>query len=639
MAAIEVITPLTLSEREKIQKIVKWVQEKQYIFVLGPNGVGKTSLIQNAIKVINNKLGHKTITFDLENYQNEDARDFYGEILEKISGEKHSFTYEEDLSNQFIEELNQCVTETHLLVFDGFRAINRDFYEHFSSDCRKINMEGASGQSPGLNRIVMLFGGSMPVSEPHDQSTLWMIVEPIEVGPLPKKEAKENIRVLVEHFKLRKPRKDQIDFIYNATRGYRFITEAFIRFSGERIIATLNLSDPEIQQKTIARFIDFVWNAANGKMRKNTDKKETDRVVAHFTKIVEALETSADILWTVIDLQEGKSIPCSTLGQFDHITASGIISKNANMKEYVYSSTIYEVFLKRLLKGHFRADFCLFHLHQPDMWKRAKTIYSSVLKKKQRNDNYTTFRLRKNHFDNLFNNLLIKLRAAKDVSEFSGILGYVLSIVFDTSDWSIFIVDDSIGKELKFTPDFTIQKHSHDRWLTEEQSRSLEPFMARSILTQRFLTDWTNRWVAVPVFIHENFVRLFISHIKKGRRKWHKKMARFIQDALTVYYYHQTRQDEKKKIDRLISQMESLQLPFGNRPFRRAMGPLWEYLKHLMLGYGIRRFSLYELLADDRIICTTEAYDTWSYKITSMDEWSDIRDIQDKFREIGSAYI
>jgi len=127
---------LTKNKIESIEKLIRHLKEGSYVFIIGPNGMGKTAMLKKAEPLIKKEINPNCYYFDMKEDTKEGAFIFYNKILQMISGKKEKFDLSRDLSNDFIEHLGKSVLHPTVLIFDGFHALTPDFYDHFSF-CRE----------------------------------------------------------------------------------------------------------------------------------------------------------------------------------------------------------------------------------------------------------------------------------------------------------------------------------------------------------------------------------------------------------------------------------------------------------------------------------------------------------------------
>ena len=361
------------NEKGYTNSLIKHLKEGNYVFVLGPACMGKTAIIKKAMDKFGELSGSKCCYFDMKKGAEKGAHSFYNHILNEVEGEYKNIEWGTDLSNEFIAELDKSVFMPTVLIFDSFRAVERDFYEHFSVDCRKIFTEGKLHPDYGLSKILMVFSGSFVSPERHETSPLWNITMQIEVLLPPEDEAKEIIESYLKEHKL--PLSDElIRFVYDSTRRHRYLAHSLIQFM-ENNRTQLNRID---SHKVLDNFIDHVWQVLN--KQKYALGGDDNDLKEHFINIVEYLDTSPEILRIVIGLLEGKTTPCPPYKKIDNITITGAITKD---KEgyYTFSNSVYKEFLKRVYPAIGLAISVSFTLRRKTCGKRQKRFIASCFAK------------------------------------------------------------------------------------------------------------------------------------------------------------------------------------------------------------------------------------------------------------------
>ena len=90
------------NEKGYINSLIKHLKEGSYVFVLGPNCMGKTAIIKKAMDKLGKLSKNKCCYFDMKKEAEKGAHSFYNHILNKVSGEKKEIEWGTDLSNEFI---------------------------------------------------------------------------------------------------------------------------------------------------------------------------------------------------------------------------------------------------------------------------------------------------------------------------------------------------------------------------------------------------------------------------------------------------------------------------------------------------------------------------------------------------------
>ncbi|CAN2047058.1 hypothetical protein GMMP13_380056 [Candidatus Magnetomoraceae bacterium gMMP-13] len=533
---------LSKSALKNLNKLIKYLKQKFYVFMIGPNGMGKTRIMRAAKLKIEEQLGFKCYYFNLEEENQRGAHFFYSNILEKIS-DGMQIELGSDLSNDFIAQLDSCVSNPTVFLFDSFRAVSKDFYDNFSRDCRKIFNEGRANPDSGLSKILMIFAGSMVASksEQHDTSPLWNITKQIEILPISEDETKE---IIVERFKKKlnyESNDNIVKIIYDFTKGHLFLANAFIRY------ATKNYQNIKFyNQHLLNDFIGHIWTVARNPMNRSGDKQSDNKLYKHFISIIEYLETSPEIFDMILKILDGKFPQGSPRPIVDSITITGTISKDKGY--YDFSNPVYKEFFKRLLNGYRLADFCLFHSHEQDWWEKAKTFYQNLNEKGQRRNLNESFFPRTKYFNELIPKLIHILRSCFDSIQAIHEMEVMLSLVFDIPEWCIYRVKIIENKRRLEELDPYFKEYSpKDGWVNEKEL----PFIEKALNRHVPMSDWTGKWLAVPVIIREDFGRLFLLKMEPNRKKWYQTVISFVQQALPVYFSFKSRESVTKELNNI----------------------------------------------------------------------------------------
>lgn len=620
---IKTTTPFTTSEKGYVKQLIGCIKQGDYVFLLGASGIGKTTVIKAAKAEIEEIHAIKCHYIDLGKAGKKGAPEFYNHVINSITGPNETIEWGDDLSDEFIELLNERTASRTILMFDGFRAVNSDFYEHFSRDCRRVYNEGKAYPDSGIAKIVMVFSGSLVASESHETSPLWNITEQIELIPLSNNEERATIQSYFQHYSLPFTN-ETIKSVADLICGHRYLAESLTKFISKNGISNLLLS-----------FSDHIWEVVNRSDSYLTD--DARELKQHFFNIMEYLETSAYVLTVVLDLYEGKPNQGSPYPAIDHATITGAVSKD-DSGSYSFANPIYKKFLERLLTNHSFGDFCLFHTEEEELWLRGKNIYKKLYDSNIRRDLEIAISPFRRKSDTIVRKLINKLRASKDVKNLTRELADILFLIFDIDSWGIFEINYHGNKWEIYNIDHSFmenEKYPTKKWIYHENIVKQANFINRVLASQSPLFDWSEQWLAVPVVISEVFGRLLILKVEaeKKRTRWYKALISFIHEALTVYYYSRTLVAMKAERDSLKKKLEALKgLPAPS--YRQEMTPLWKFSKDLYRHLAIKEFAIYEILEDDEVLCTRNNAEEWQ-KIdlkTKLESMPEINDVVKKIR-------
>jgi len=360
---------LSSSETVYLNKMINYISEGRYVFLVGATGMGKTTIIEKAIDILENHLGYQCHYFDFETYEKERASAFYQAIINKVSGKNIKIEWGTNPSIAFISNLEEHASKPTILAFDNLNTINRDFYDHFSQDCRAIYNETREASNSGLSNILIIFGGFLQKTYQDEISPLWNITEQIEILPIPEDERQDVIIAHFEKYKILNPSYELVERIDQATSGYHYLIVQLVDF-----IYRKNLQE-NTPNNVINEFLKYIWSLYQPSEK--VIAKQDKSLKKHFEVIIEYMETIPDILKAALDLSENKICTGAKLPKIDDITICGAIRKHDN-GNYAFSNEIYKKLFIRLIEDYREADFCIFHADHEDFYKRAKDIYTNL---------------------------------------------------------------------------------------------------------------------------------------------------------------------------------------------------------------------------------------------------------------------
>jgi len=596
------IRPLSPPELPIKNKIKRYLEEKEYIFVIGSNAMGKTPIILTALKEIKSKKSIPYYHFDFREQEFEVTADsFYKQILDKIGVKNFSGQWENDISNEFIHYLDKTVKNPIILFFDTFSLTHHDFYDNFSRDCRKIYDEGLAYPGSGLSNILMIFAGStINQNYAATASPLWNILRKVQVLPLPIESATEIIKFYFNsEMNLIAPSKNEINFVYDLTQGYPYLMKSVIRF-----ITWKQYDLNRLKKKEAAReFVNYIFQLFE-KHLEVTEKEK--KLKLHFTWIVEFLEGSPNLFETVMAIKNGKIVNGLPFPEMDELTITGLLKKDKD-GVYIFSNDIYQNFLERFLDDHRAADFCILHSKDSEFWDKARITYKTIHKRKKPREANAILSPSDRTFNDLTEKLLEHLHMAMDSDAIVNELGEMLHLVFGVSSWNIHHIKKEIdvsGKTKKIMGEhddvFSGQYHEESP-ISKQDLNHLSRFTEKALKTKRHMIDWTGRWIAIPLLIREDFEHLFIARLESCPQNMQRPLVSYIQEAVTIYFYQWSKENVQKELKKL---QKTQKITFGEI-YREGLQPVWELSKHVLKQFGIEQFWLHEILADKQVVFTT----------------------------------
>ncbi len=588
---------LSARTRKQIEGILKVIRENHYLFLLGPRGSGKTRLIKAAIPEIEKELGFACRYIDLEEYAPKGAYFLYNHILKIISSGRRENLESSMLSDDFISEIESAASGSKhkiVLIFDGFRAVNSEFYDNFAIDCRKIHSQAQAEPDSGLGNILMVFAGSLIGYAQNETSPLWNITEHIPLLDPDEKETSAIIKPLFDNKNI-PPAKELIRSIFELTKGNVSLARALTQFiiQKKRPQRYQNRKDQLLED-----FILYIWRVTNTKKQKR-QKKLDQKLHRHFVSVVEYLETIPDVLEKVLDLLDGKPVPASWSSRsVDPMVITGAIRRNDNGC-YDFTNPIYQKFLEKLLSCHRKGDFCLFHVQEEGMWERAKAVYEDLHRQGLKRDMNEPVSPRSNHFSYISSRLVNQLRIYDTSAEFLQRFKEYLTYVFDVGIWRIYHVDHQ--KEALGRPDHLFDIEDIESRIEYKTGFQISGSFYKRVLDSKTPNfDYTGRWFAVPFMIREDFERIFVSWIDISQKNLTGPLSDFVLNSLAVFYRIQTREKSRKDTERLRN------ILFHPRVSQREdLNRLWSASKDVVSVFSIHSFVLHEIIENDTVVLTT----------------------------------
>jgi len=586
----------TKINHEHINSIIASLKKKQYVRIIGANGMGKNFLIEKAVPKIQEKIGD-CVNIDVENYyKKNNAIKFYEMLLFKLTGTKYSLQDKHDVSNSFIRIINRNLHQEKVLILRNFQGVSYDFYDRFTTDCRIIYTNGRKNSNSGESKLLIIFSGSYFGFGYHETSPLWNITDVIEILPPDHEDSLEEIRVSYLNKGKKEPSKNICNKIYESTFGFRFISQIFVEYIIKNEMEKGRRKFDEIFDS----FINYIWKIVN--TSEQALDKDEKKIYYHFMNIEAYLRESSDILNRVIDLQNEVKINGAKDHLIDDYTITGIFIKD-NDGYYSFSNPIYAAFLTRLLKDFRRGDYCLFHLPHKHLWEKAKNIYKILYENEVKTENDENISPRINHIKHLVLKLVNKFKDCNDHLEFIQELYDQISFFFQIRNCSIYNIDQNEA----LNPDFLFKNNiKRIQWLDINEINN--EFIKNSLKSNSYSRDWTGQFIAIPIIFSNNFKKLFIAKFESELIRWYRGLIPLIQDSFIVYYYLYTKHEDKELIKNL-SNFEDSPAVSTVRPHRdehiKNILPIWEQCKKMFKEIGINTFILHEIINFSHFLSTS----------------------------------
>jgi len=586
------------SDNQSLMKIIEYLEKGKNIFLLGPRGFGKSTLIKSSIDKIQNSLQYECVYFNMEKDTKNDAYIFYSYIVEKTLDKSttNNFSINKiqsnlDISTILLDQLDKNIKSPTILIFDRFRAVNHEFYEHFCQDCISIVKKGEANPGSGLSKIKFIFSGSLISSHELNSSPIWDICERIELTPEGESEFKDYVISCIKK-NTSNINTDHVKFIMNSTKGHRFLACELAQF-----IYTQNITN-------LDSFISYIWDSIF------LDNQET-KISDHFKRLAEYLETSPDVLNCVNALPN--RLPCSESLNFDHVTLTGAFIKKEGY--YECSNPIYQNFFELLNKNNLLGDFCIFHIQNEKLWNAAKEQY---------NKNYYDGRSKRfqnivfpTHIENinrLINKLRERLSLCSSLNQLTQEFIDIITLFFGITTCGM--LDLSLNDKdqlIEYNDNIICQEVSNTRivWLTKKDLDNHKDSIKKAAKNKAPILDWTGRLLFIPVIVGDHFGVLFIAQIDSIKQLDQYQQAvqqgliDFIFDSLTKYYYLWIKEVSEKRWTCVSAGSKEVNNLRQLTPYsRKNMHELWKHSRELIHQIGIKDYTYHELLADDYVIST-----------------------------------
>ena len=621
---------IVLRKNKKLaSEIVSKIRSGSAVLLYGPAGTGKSTIIKETAAQLEEAGEYRCLNFDLEDGFEKGAFAFYTTIIETITGKRQNIIWESDISNDFIQRLESGLRDQSqklVLFFDNFRAEKRDFYDHFSMDFRKIYITGKKRAGAELSRLRLIFAGSFFGREWQDTSPLWNVTENIHTGFLDPDDAKEAVGLHFAELEKKNPDNKLVEFVYECTNGHLFLSRELVRF----LIKTVDNTDTfqgDFAKETIMKgFIDHVWNT----LYPSKNSEVSQKIKRHFTSAISYLETDSDILKLVFNLLEDAHVFAPVLPKIDKYTVTGFLRKEKG--EYRFSNIIYEKFYRRLLENHRGADFCLFHATDDELWKQAEIRYMSLLAKGKRRERPEPVAPGKLDFRPFVFNTAQRLRNHTDSASVVSDMIRIYSLILELPSWGVFRIakkDNYFllgGEDEHFDRDYFEGER-----LTNSATSHIRGFIDRAIKKNAPMLDWTGRWLAVPVYVNDDFRRILIARLNEGQKVFFNRISFFFTQTISIYFSMlswEYSMNEMKLLKKKLSDRQE----FNLRRHKDNLIMLWKTLKLSLELNHISRFNLYEIRNNGEVYISKSKDEepNLTVKTRNIDEYPVIKKAKEK---------
>jgi len=598
--------PLIETNRKHLSQLIKYIREKQWVFIYGPNGMGKTKIIKTATPSVNKFPNYKCYYFNFEAEIGKGALSFYNSILKSIGiNDSELMKESKNLSNEFIKKFITFLDNNEhipVLFFDGLGAIDKYLYNQFAIDCRKIYSDRFDNKK--TFDVIMIFAGSIVSSGNIETSPLWNITEQLRLYPICES---ESLKLIKEFFKdegFFEPFNKLIEFINTQTKGHIFLIRAFTRFflNENRF---LNIDKyPDYQKE----FIDENWTAIN--MLVNYENK----TVKHFRRLIDYFIESSEMIHIAL-LALDKSVISQTQNtKIDHITITGLFTYQDN-NGYVFSNIIYKDFISKLFHEHLKGDFCLHHSQNLNLWKLAKSCFVPFSKRDRRDYNFADVL----DISTLINKLKNRLKTFDSPKDLIKELDEIFEKFFNIKEWGIYKCKKQKKNkidEISIQEDWFIKNIvNNEKWISENEIIHQNIIINESVIKRTEIVDWIGNVIFIPVIIREDFIRLFIGRIENLNETIKRGITNFVTDALTVYYYLIKKEEAQRSYKKITETFTKSMGDFDKLKKEKDpshetyMDYLWIWSKPIVAQTGITEYTYYQVFEDNTAISTPSKSD------------------------------
>jgi signal transduction histidine kinase/PAS domain-containing protein/DNA-dependent RNA polymerase auxiliary subunit epsilon len=582
------------TELKYLKQLLDNIEARKNVFIIGPNGTGKTFLINKAMPMIQKELNFKCYYFDMRELilKEGGGQNVYKEILKDVINKELAIETE-NISNELIDLLNKHVKSPTVLFFDHFRITHQEFYNYFSETCRKINSTATEQKKSGCSHIIMVFAGSLIQRHASDlrKSPLWNITEKIFIKPHQRLEANINNYKRLESLLGQEPDDELLDTIYDLTMGHKYLSKTLIQ-----VIHFLGLFH-QSKEHILDTYIDYVLDVL--RINEMYLPANVKMIRDHYYNIIEYIENNSIILRIVLDLYQGIIPSLQSPFEIDQVTISGIVDINEK-GQYSFSNPIYKNIIQKMFEGFRAADYCLFHAENDALWQRAKMFYQQKHKKNERRQYTRMLTTKLQASAEIVHQIIQRLRKITSVHDFTIELIEIITIMYDISEWSIYTntYNNTDGFDWVHDSNF-LHDNQWAQSLSQENNSSKKIFLTKLIEKQIYMKDWTGSWEGFPINIGTNFQRLFVYQLPPGKYNWGKIIPLLIQDSMGVYH-NLIEQDKLKQQSELLK--KALLGPMqASRQYLEGEQNYWDASKKILARLGIDKFRLYEIIQEKNV--------------------------------------
>jgi signal transduction histidine kinase/energy-coupling factor transporter ATP-binding protein EcfA2 len=573
-----------------IGKVINTIKkDKKSVFLIGPNGMGKSTILKGAMDNLKDHPDYKCLHFDMR-ADAAGALDFYTRIIEKIDSTiPHELT-NRGLSSIFYEEFSNRVqnnNEQLIIFFDHVESVNRNFYDQFSIVFRRIIIEIQGQYAP-----LFVFCGSRVTTSPEssnlDTSPLWNVTEPIEVKPCRGKELEEMISYHYKALTASDADKDSISFIARITNGQTLLIRSLIRYISEKNITCFE-NDTEIVNNYIVHYL--------------SEQQNDNRLRDHIQHVIDKFTTMPLLLINIIKAIRNNADSSEKLpDRYDNTTISGILTIDSQ-NNYCFSNAIYKSIFTKLLsrEQYFLGDYCLYHYDNDYLWNTAKDSFIPYDKRKSF---WKT--IEPSNINELYPRIRQKLRHFQSSAELAHNFCEIIKKFFDINTFGIFTIKEAEeeGKERNFVinqPENQFRRGGSE-CIVETLQNEITELVHQSVSNKLHMIDWTDSILIVPFTIHDDHKWVFIGLVDGISKDIYNSISDIVSAMFALYYSLLKR--EKADIYKMLRDKFTISV---DDPGKGIMQNLWTEAVPNLQRAGLQIFVYYQFNPKNNKVIVTNS--------------------------------
>jgi signal transduction histidine kinase/energy-coupling factor transporter ATP-binding protein EcfA2 len=569
-----------------IGKVIKTIRkDKKSVFLIGPNGMGKSTILNGAMDNLKDHPDYKCLHFDMRDAAG--ALDFYTRIIEKIDSTIPVKLTNRGLSSIFYEEFSNRVqnnNEQLIIFFDHVESVNRNFYDQFSIVFRRIIIE-----IQGQNSPLFVFCGSRVTTSPEssnlDTSPLWNVTEPIEVKPCRGKDLEKMISYHYKALTASDADKDSISFIARVTNGQTLLIRSLIRY-----ISEMNITDFENETVIVNKY----------SLHYLSGHQNDNHLLAHIQHIMDKFKTMPLLLINMIESIRNNATPSENLpDRYDNTTISGILTINSQ-NNYCFSNAIYKSIFTKLLsrEQYFLGDYCLYHYDNDYLWQTAKNSFIPYDKRKPF---WKT--IDPANINDLYPRIRQKLRHFQTSAELAHNFCEIIKRFFDINTFGIFTIKEK-GKERKFVINQSENQFriKGSECINEPLQIEITELVHQSVSNKLHMIDWTDSILVVPFTIHDDHKWVFVGLVDGISKDIYNSISDFVSAMFASYYSLLKR--EKADTYKMLRDQFTISV---DDPGRGIMQNLWTEAVPNLQRAGLQIFVYYQFNPKNNTVIVTNS--------------------------------